>query len=486
MDDQVLILGGGPKGIALAAKHSSLDNAGLPNYLILERFQLGAHWTGSNGYTDGNQRLVSPPEQDIGYPYKSQKIFGKQGKDINSRMQNLSWFSHLVSVGGLIDWINDGRPNPTHKQFVRYLEWVADSIEANHKVVNVETIEVKDSRWLLSDKNRSFEEYGNGLVITGNGGPKRLRGRGYDNNRVTDGRDFWDKLGVLQDLNRGNTVGVVGSGETAGAIASVIVTELQKLGLDQGDDPVEVILICRHPSYFLRSDVAKDLKWFSDPVGWNSLNLPQKKGVIRRADRGVVSGHVKRKLELSNCVRYLVADTDWPEDYDVPETGPVRLQLNYDTSDDEAVERDKTEELEFDFLVFAWGFDDLWFLELFENSLLIQFMQNVVDQANTKSIESILSQGEKGIWKTKASRCDLPELLALHVKDGSVKRWINRRLEHIIEEDLSVLGFTPKLHLPRLAGIKQGPGIPNLNCLGILSDRIWDSYLTKTPGRQII
>ena len=49
-------------------------------------------------------------------------------------------------------------------------------------------------------------------------------------------------------------------------------------------------------------------------------------------------------------------------------------------------------------------------------------------------------------------------------------------IEHALAEDLSLAGFTPKLHLPMLAGLAQGPGFPNLSCLGLLADRILSSY----------
>ena len=33
------------------------------------------------------------------------------------------------------------------------------------------------------------------------------------------------------------------------------------------------------------------------------------------------------------------------------------------------------------------------------------------------------------------------------------------------------------LHLPMLAGLAQGPGFPNLSCLGLLSDRVLRRYV---------
>ena len=56
-------------------------------------------------------------------------------------------------------------------------------------------------------------------------------------------------------------------------------------------------------------------------------------------------------------------------------------------------------------------------------------------------------------------------------------------LEPRIEIDLSVAGLSPPLHLPLAAGLAQGPGFPNLSCLGLLSDRILRRYVAlKEPA----
>ena len=59
-------------------------------------------------------------------------------------------------------------------------------------------------------------------------------------------------------------------------------------------------------------------------------------------------------------------------------------------------------------------------------------------------------------------------------------------LERQIEVDLSVTGLRPALHLPVAAGLAQGPGFPNLSCLGLLSDRILRRYVAPPePVRTI-
>jgi mycobactin lysine-N-oxygenase len=56
-------------------------------------------------------------------------------------------------------------------------------------------------------------------------------------------------------------------------------------------------------------------------------------------------------------------------------------------------------------------------------------------------------------------------------------------LERRIDVDLGVEGLRPRLHLPMLAGLAQGPGFPNLSCLGLLSDRVLRSYVDGLTPR---
>ena len=57
-------------------------------------------------------------------------------------------------------------------------------------------------------------------------------------------------------------------------------------------------------------------------------------------------------------------------------------------------------------------------------------------------------------------------------------------IQEAIGHDLAVADVTPKLFLPGLSGLTQGPGFPNLSCLGLLSDRILGADFTA-PERLI-
>ena len=58
-------------------------------------------------------------------------------------------------------------------------------------------------------------------------------------------------------------------------------------------------------------------------------------------------------------------------------------------------------------------------------------------------------------------------------------------LQESIGHDLSVDGLTPKLFLPGLSGLMQGPGFPNLSCLGLLSDRVLGARYPRGEGDRL-
>lgn len=66
------VLGAGPKGIAIAVKARALEAAGLdaPRVVLIDRGAVAGNWSGRQGYTNGLQRLGTPPEKDVGFPVR--------------------------------------------------------------------------------------------------------------------------------------------------------------------------------------------------------------------------------------------------------------------------------------------------------------------------------------------------------------------------------------------------------------------------------
>src|SRR5215472_6853728 len=78
----------------------------------------------------------------------------------------------------------------------------------------------------------------------------------------------------------------------------------------------------------------------------------------------------------------------------------------------------RTKQHQYDYVIVARGFDPLWFTAL-------------LDQPTREAFQAVISGPDGG------------------------------RLERSIGPDLSIAGLTPRLHLPMLAGVAQGPGFPN-------------------------
>ena len=72
------------------------------------------------------------------------------------------------------------------------------------------------------------------------------------------------------------------------------------------------------------------------------------------------------------------------------------------------------------------------------------------------------------MWFLSLFTDDVRDLLEL----GLRRPLTGDALQESIGHDLAVAGVEPKLFLPGLAGLTQGPGFPNLSCLGLLSDRV--------------
>src|SRR5947199_10668205 len=69
----LLVVGAGPKAVAIAAKRHMLAKLGypVPHVRVIDRQGVATHWTGKAGFTDGHQFLGTRPEKDLRFPYLS-------------------------------------------------------------------------------------------------------------------------------------------------------------------------------------------------------------------------------------------------------------------------------------------------------------------------------------------------------------------------------------------------------------------------------
>src|SRR2546430_6697688 len=115
----LLVVGAGPKAVAIAAKRHMLAKLGypVPHVRVIDRQGVATHWTGKAGFTDGHQFLGTRPEKDIGFPYLSTCWGDKElSRAVAKEMVHLSWQSFLIDQLRYADWIDRGRTRPTHRE----------------------------------------------------------------------------------------------------------------------------------------------------------------------------------------------------------------------------------------------------------------------------------------------------------------------------------------------------------------------------------
>src|SRR5262249_13906969 len=208
------VVGAGAKAVAVAAKAAVLREMGVevPEVIAVERSGVAANWRAGGGSAHGGERVGASPEKDIGCPYRSTLVHGRD-HEIDERMMRFSWQSYLVATDQFVGWIDRGRPAPTHDTWAGYLAWVADVV--NLKVVRgeVDQISVDESRWVLNTRESSLAA--DTVMVTGPGQPERSMLSGDP--RVLSIAQFWERAG-RHDRIVADNVAVIGGGETAASI----------------------------------------------------------------------------------------------------------------------------------------------------------------------------------------------------------------------------------------------------------------------------
>jgi mycobactin lysine-N-oxygenase len=413
-DLPLAVIGAGPKAAALSAKSFAAQQCGhyAPKILIIERDQVAANWFGQSGYTNGMQRLGSPPEKDVGFPYRHAE--DTYPPDVINRVfSEFSWGAYLVSQRKYGHWIDKGRPSPFHKEWGNYLKWVISKCSSAVEVVigELEGASQEHYGWQLALRRSGKIEKRDvcGLVITGPGPCKKPDFQIPEHERILFGDNFWQHANILNKLDwnaaEDYPIAVVGGGETAASVINYLA--------DHFKDEFPISVLTRTGTIFSRGEGYYENLMFTENDKWQDLPDHIKREIIRRADRGVFSVGVVQKLALSGSVEHTMMEVT---SVSVCRHDNGKLVIN------EGVKDERNCQL----LIFAFGYDQKWFVRLLP----------------------------KGVQKAL---------------DGESLK---------IGPDLSVIHpeVTQKLHLPMLAGLDQGPGFPNLSCLGTLSDRILGTY----------
>ncbi|MGE2834980.1 NADPH-dependent L-lysine N(6)-monooxygenase MbtG [Mycobacterium sp. SMC-4] len=428
MTTTLAVIGAGAKAVAVAAKAAVLREMGVetPEVVVIERAEVAANWDAMGGWTDGQHRLGTNPEKDIGFPYRS-ALVRRRNAELDERMTRYSWQSYLIGTGQFAEWVDRGRPAPTHRRWGQYLRWVAEQVgmavvsgEVQQiSVASGQSAPVAGDRWALHTHEAAVQA--DGVMITGPGQAERSILPGHP--RVLSIAQFWHRAAEHERI-AAERVAVIGGGETAASM----LNELFRHRVST------ITVISPSVTLFTRGESFFENTLFSDPTGWTGLTLSERRDAMARTDRGVFSARVQDALLADDRIRHLRGRVA----HAVARDGRIRLTLNSDRGG---------ERLEtvhgFDLVIDGSGADALWFLPLFAQ--------------------------------------DARDLLEL----GLGRPLTGEALEESIGYDLAVSGVTPKVFLPGLSGLNQGPGFPNLSCLGLLSDRVLGAKLGATDGHAM-
>jgi mycobactin lysine-N-oxygenase len=178
---------------------------------------------------------------------------------------------------------------------------------------------------------------------------------------------------------------------------------------------------------YSRGESYDENRFYSDPGDWPRLAQSHRREFLERTDRGVFSQQAEAILNQSRGFRTLAGRAVAIEAGD----RQVVVTIEYGN---------ERERVAYDLVVVAIGFEARWF-------------EGLLGGEARRRLDSGLAGAE---------------------------------LEQRIELDLSVAGLSPPLHLPLVAGLAQGPGFPNLSCLGLLSDRILRRYVALEQPTRIV
>lgn len=419
-----VVVGAGPKGLAIAVKAKVLEEFGFPvdKVILIERSRVAANWSGDFGYTNGEMKLGTSPEKDVVFPLETEIGDSQLNTAVRARLLQFTWVSFLVQTKKFSDWVDRGRPAPCHQLWSVYLRWISQQLAPQVKIISGEVTQVDLSKnekssnrssWKILIRGAASPLYADRLMLTGPGKTK-TNFEGLGQNELPEGvydlESIWSLLKQKQFFPQ-KRIAIVGAGENS---ASVLLA-LAKLAPDLRVDVVSQkgFISTRAESYYENQVYSQP-----DRNCWKELSHKDRIDFIERTDLGVFSAHAMQIL--SDEVRHHIV----PGRVVGLQRNEHGLLLAVEYSGRRVVR-------EYDQIILATGSDYV------------------------STLKSILSED------------------ALRVLENSTGGTLTQQnLAEKIQTDLSVQGMIPSLHLPMLAGLMQGPGFSNLSCLGLLSDRV--------------
>ena len=428
-ESDILIVGAGAKAAAIAAKIHTINTLGLGeiSMTVIEKTEPAASWLGRNGMTSGEEPLAIPPIKDVGFPYQSSRQFGEVGDQIDAALLPFTWQRFAMERHEYATWVNSGSPSVRHRDYGEYLGWVleraTEGIEIYDGRVTEVTLSEEHDRWQVEVAERGRPEdperhTGGVLVLTGPGVHRHFPHDPEVESRVFHCDSRREEFERVPE-GKAAEIAIVGGGESA-LSALVFLRELR---------PQARLTVYTPTLPLSRGESFLENRVFADPdnVDWEHLDIETRRDFVKHCDRGVFDQTVLERIADDDHLSFvtgraihvaLAGDGEWAElEFESPSEGMLTQR--------------------YDFVVNCTGFD-----------LLRQL---------------------RGLF---------PDTVRDEVEEQCGPLWDGPpQAEVPIGRGLELEGVRPRLHIPGLGGLKQGPGFANLGSLGLLANRVLQPLL---------
>jgi mycobactin lysine-N-oxygenase len=418
-EPDLLVVGAGAKAAGIATKVHAFNRLGLGpiSLRIVEGTEVAASWKGRNGMTSGEEPLAVTPIKDVGFPYQSFREFGEAGEAIDDQAMRFSWQRYMVSRRRYARWIDAGSPSVRHRDYGEYLTWVL-----SRATEGVEHVSGRVTRVSLGDGERwqvEVEEPGGAsrhaaraLVLTGPGIHRAFPHEPEIAPRVFHCDSRREEFAQLP-AESACDVAVVGGGESALSCVMFL----------RGFRPRSRFTIYTPMLPMSRGESFLENRVFSNPdeVEWTALDQTTRRDFVKHSDRGVFDPPSLAAIAYDDRCRFVTGRvTDV-----VAAAGGAGVRLRHESPEGVAGP-------EHDYVVNCTGFD------------LLAQLRTLFPAQTRSEIEDRVGR----LWDTPAGT-EVP---------------IGRHLE--------LREMRPRLQIPGLAGLSQGPGFANLGALGLLANRV--------------
>jgi mycobactin lysine-N-oxygenase len=432
METDLLVVGAGAKGTAIAIKASVLNGLGLGpvRVTVVEATGPAAAWMDGNGVTSSREVLAISPAKDVCFPYQSVCAFGDAGRYVDEAALRFSWQRYLVARGDYARWVDAGSPPVQRRVYGAYLEWVLaraiHGVEVVPGRVARVSLSAEEDRWLVdvAGEDGPAQYACRAFALTGPGVHRTIPHDLEAATRVLDcdsGRMEITRVPV----ERSSDIAIVGGGESA----------LSCMEFVRAIRPDARLTVYTPGLPMSRVESFVENRVFSNPdvIDWPSLSVDVRREFIARADRGVFGPERIAAFAYDERTRFVDGRV-----VHVAAAAGAGVRVEHTLRDGHA-------SAVHDYLINCTGFD------------LLEQLRTLLSAQARAEIERRVG----GVWERPPGA------------------------ELAFGRSLELAGMEPLLQLPGLAGLSQGPGFANLGSLGVLADRVLQPLYAAGPQREL-